>query len=41
MKIPGRIVKKCMHPTGAQNKRLISNTAKAFIDLEMFYVYHL
>ena len=26
-KNPGRIAKKCMHPTSAQNKMLISNTA--------------
>ena len=38
-KNPGRIVSKCMHPRGAQNKRLISNTGRVVIpatDLSIF-----
>ena len=29
----GRIVSKCTYPRGAQNKRLISNTGKVFVDV--------
>ena len=36
-KIPGRTVSICVHPRGAQNKTLISNTVRGQVDCAKFY----